>query len=377
MKLTWDIFCKVVDNFGDIGVTWRLARQLVAEHGLQVRLWIDDLSAFVRICPEAEPRALQQLQRGVDVRQWPAHWEGVEPADILIEGFGCKLPDEYVAALEGRSRPALWINLDYLSAETWVGGCHGLASFKTASYRKFFFFPGFRPDTGGLLREASLIPERDAFQQEPARRVAFLRKLGVAVAPDAQLISLFAYENASLAGWLDVLAEDETTTHLVVPEGRVLGDIQQWLGAPALAAGTTHCRGRLTIQVLPFMHQDDYDRLLWACDFNAVRGEDSFVRAQWAGRPLLWHIYKQEEYVHWEKLEAFLELYTQALGPEATQAVLALWRAWNMDGDMAGAWRALQPYREQWRLHARQWCAEQVARPDLATALVQFCRNSL
>ena len=30
MRVTWDIFCSVVDNFGDIGVTWRLARQLVA-----------------------------------------------------------------------------------------------------------------------------------------------------------------------------------------------------------------------------------------------------------------------------------------------------------------------------------------------------------
>ncbi|WP_187492385.1 elongation factor P maturation arginine rhamnosyltransferase EarP, partial [Pantoea agglomerans] len=26
MKVTWDIFCTVVDNYGDIGVTWRLAR---------------------------------------------------------------------------------------------------------------------------------------------------------------------------------------------------------------------------------------------------------------------------------------------------------------------------------------------------------------
>ncbi|HET9045379.1 MAG TPA: elongation factor P maturation arginine rhamnosyltransferase EarP, partial [Casimicrobiaceae bacterium] len=39
----WDVFCKVVDNFGDAGVCWRLARQLVAEHDLAVTLWIDVL----------------------------------------------------------------------------------------------------------------------------------------------------------------------------------------------------------------------------------------------------------------------------------------------------------------------------------------------
>jgi hypothetical protein len=25
MQLHWDIFCRVIDNFGDIGVCWRLA----------------------------------------------------------------------------------------------------------------------------------------------------------------------------------------------------------------------------------------------------------------------------------------------------------------------------------------------------------------
>ena len=36
-----DLFCRVIDNWGDAGVCWRLARQLVRERGAQVRLWID------------------------------------------------------------------------------------------------------------------------------------------------------------------------------------------------------------------------------------------------------------------------------------------------------------------------------------------------
>ena len=81
--------------------------------------------------------------------------------------------------------------------------------------------------------------------------------------------------------------------------------------------GDQRRRGNLLIHVLPFVAQDDYDRLLWCCDLNAVRGEDSFVRAQWAGRPLLWHIYPQEEGAHWDKLEAFLAIYNADLMPEA------------------------------------------------------------
>ena len=163
--------------------------------------------------------------------------------------------------------------------------------------------------------------------------------------------------------------------HLLVPEGRILGDVRAWLGLEELAVGGIHRRGALTVQVLPFVRQDDYDRVLWSCDFNAVRGEDSFVRAQWAGRPLLWHIYVQEEYAHWEKLEAFLDLYTPGLSGPAAAALVELWRAWNMDRDMGEAWKQVLVHWDELAAHAGKWCAEQAARPDLATALVQFYRN--
>ncbi|WP_176512049.1 elongation factor P maturation arginine rhamnosyltransferase EarP [Pseudomonas faucium] len=377
MKVTWDIFCTVVDNYGDIGVTWRLARQLVAEHGLAVRLWVDDLNAFVPMCPGADASAAQQWQQGVEVRAWPAQWQPVEPADVVIGAFACQLPAPYIEAMRARATPPLWLNLDYLSAEDWVEGCHGLPSPQANGLRKVFFFPGFTDKTGGLLREAPLLAQRDALQQSPEARTAFLQGLGVQLEKGAQLISLFAYENPQLGAWLDALAADSCATHLVVPSGRILGDLGNWLGEPALAVGDLHQRGALTVQVLPFVSQDDYDRLLWCCDFNAVRGEDSFVRAQWAGRPMLWHIYVQEENAHWEKLEAFLGHYRQGLSDDAAQALMALWRAWNMDHDMRQAWQAARKHWPQLQQHARDWAARQAARPDLAKALVQFYRNSL
>lgn len=305
MTVRWDIFCTVVDNFGDIGVTWRLARQLVAEHRCAVRLWVDDLRAFERLCPEIDITLSEQWQQGVQVRHWPGEWAATEAADVVIAAFACQLPSAYMDVMAARQTTPLWMNLDYLSAEDWVIGCHGLPSVKYKHVQKYFFFPGFQEGTGGLLREAGLLERRRQFQQDAEAQRVFLQGLGVERAPQACLISLFAYENAGLASWFDAMAADAQAFHVLVPEGRVLGDVERWLGVDDLAVGAVHRRGALTVQVLPFIRQDQYDQLLWCCDFNAVRGEDSFVRAQWAGRPLLWHIYQQEEDVHLEKLEAF------------------------------------------------------------------------
>lgn len=377
MTASWDIFCTVVDNYGDVGVTWRLARQLVAEHDVAVRLWVDDLAAFQRLCPQADPTADEQWHHGVQVCHWRSHWPAASVPDVVIGAFACQLPLDYIDAMRAHSRAPLWLNLDYLSAEDWVEGCHGLPSPQSNGLRKVFFFPGFTDKTGGLLREGDLLARRRAFQQDPQARQTFLDGLGVHGVEGCRLISLFAYENTGLGSWLDALANDTQPTRLLVPEGRILGDVGQWFAADSLKVGDSLQRGALTVHILPFVSQDDYDRLLWSCDFNAVRGEDSFIRAQWAGRPLLWHIYVQEEYAHWEKLEAFLEHYTVGLGEGAKQAIIGLWRAWNMDRDMHAAWREVLAHWAELAAHAERWCAAQAARPDLATALVQFYRNSL
>lgn len=374
-KTRWDIFCTVVDNYGDIGVTWRLARQLVAEHGLAVRLWVDDLRAFERICPEIDINLAQQSQQGVEVRHWPSNWPQTEAADVVIAAFACQLPTAYMDAMTERQQPPLWMNLDYLSAEDWVTGCHGLPSVKYKSVQKIFFFPGFQPGTGGLLRESGLLERRRQFQQDAVAQRQFLQGLGVDRAADAQLISLFAYENAGLASWLDVLAADSTPTHLLVPEGRILGDVARWLGVDALAVGDLDVRQALTVQVLPFVRQDQYDQLLWCCDFNAVRGEDSFVRAQWAGRPMLWHIYQQDEDIHLDKLDAFLALYTKGLSSAAAEAMNGLWRAWSAGQPIGEHWLEARKHWPELQDNAEQWCLEQGLQADLATALVQFYLN--
>jgi uncharacterized repeat protein (TIGR03837 family) len=377
MRAHWDIFCSVVDNYGDIGVTWRLARQLVAEQQFGVRLWVDDLAAFCRICPQADRQSAQQLHSGVQICHWPADWQPVSAADVVVEAFACHLPAAYIDAMASRVRPSLWLNLEYLSAEDWVAGCHGLPSLQAKGLQKFFFFPGFSPATGGLLREAGLLETRRRFQQDAGARLAFLQTLGVRPQADTLLISLFAYENSSLASWLEALASAEQATHLLVPEGRIVADLKAWLQVAELSRAVVQVRGSLTVQLVPFVSQEDYDRLLWCCDFNAVRGEDSFVRAQWAGRPLLWQIYAQSENTHLDKLQAFLQLYCHDLSPAAAEALQAHWRAWNTGDKVESSWLALVNVWPELEKHAEKWSRQLSLQADLATALAQFYRNWL
>ncbi|MBO1112396.1 elongation factor P maturation arginine rhamnosyltransferase EarP [Bordetella petrii] len=359
-----DIFCRVIDNYGDIGVCWRLARRLAQGRGWQVRLWVDDLRAFARIQPGIAADAGLQRHTGIDIVHWTSSPPPLEPGDVAIEAFACDPPAAFVQAM--RARPPVWINLEYLSAEPWVESCHGLPSRRADGLVKHFFFPGFTAATGGLLREPGLSAERDAFQAERPRQEAFLRGLGLDDAAlahwraGARLANLFCYPHAPLAALARALARDTRPTLLLAPEGT----------APGLedAGG-----GALRIARVPFMPQPDFDRLLWCADLNFVRGEDSFVRAAWAARPLVWQIYPQADDAHLDKLEAWLGRYPC---PPQAQALI---RAWNApDGAAQAVAAALpaalaaQPWSD-WQAAARAWDASQAARPDLGDALADFC----
>ncbi len=370
----WDIFCAVVDNFGDIGVSWRLARQLAGEHGLAVRLWVDDLESFRPLCPEIDPGKDAQRQRGVEIRRWTQPFPSVDAADVadvVIEAFACELPEPYLAAMAAkRPRPA-WINLEYLSAERWVEESHGLPSpHPRLPLIKHFFFPGFTAATGGLLREAGLARHREAWLQDGDQTWG---RLGLPQPhPDETSISLFCYENAALPGLLRTWSAGDLPIRCLVPAGRALAQAAACLGRPGLTSGDKVERGRLTLHALPFVAQQDYDRLLWSCDLNFVRGEDSFVRAQWAARPLVWHIYPQQDDAHRRKLSAFLDRYCADLPPPAAAALRAFWQNWNDGGDTAAAWPDYWRQRTELAAHARRWAEVQEKMPDLAAKLVNF-----
>jgi uncharacterized repeat protein (TIGR03837 family) len=314
--MRWDIFCKVIDNHGDLGVCWRLTRQLLSQ-GHAVRLWVDDASALSWMAPDAFTGQIQ----GLEVRTWaqavdPPALTDLAPADVWIEAFGCRMPEAYVAhfvkhAVATRSQQPAWVNLEYLSAEDWVPRMHRLPSpvmsGPAKGWTQHFYYPGFTQGTGGLLREADLEERQQRFD-----RAAWRQQNAPNFAPGGLLISLFCYEPAALPQLLTQLAG--TLHHLLVTPGRPLAGVKQ-----VLAGMTAHP----SWSALPYTDQNGFDEMLWACDLNFVRGEDSLVRALWAGRPFIWHIYPQEDNAHHAKLQAFLDWL------EAPESLQRAHRVWN------------------------------------------------
>jgi len=307
--LQWDVFCRVIDNFGDIGVCWRLATQLAGQ-GQRVRLWVDDASALQWMAPHGCP--------GVQVRAWdapvPAPHEA--PPDVMLEAFGCEIAPEFIAysvqqAITRGQKP-VWINLEYLSAEAYVERNHRLPSplltGPAAGGTRWFFYPGFTPATGGLLREPDLMARREAFDRSDWR-AAHAAAFGLGdIGPEHRWVSLFCYEPAALPALLGQCQAQPT--QLLVTPGRPTAAVQAVLaedrGEIALQRLSDQ-REQLTVSYLPHRPQAAFDEMLWACDFNAVRGEDSLVRALWAGQALVWHIYPQHDNAHHDKLWAFLD----------------------------------------------------------------------
>jgi uncharacterized repeat protein (TIGR03837 family) len=373
------LFCKVVDNYGDIGICWRLARQLQQEHGIAVTLWVDHLPSFQRICPELALDADAQQIAGVAVRHWRDQDGTFAPgdvADIVIEFFACDIPPGYIAAMAQCTPRPVWLNLEGLTAEEWVEGCHTLPSpHPRLPLTKHFFFPGFTGKTGGLLREAALDRLRLPFQADPGAMSAFLARLGVTAAEMAALkVSLFCYPHAPVAALFDAWQGGARAVTCLVPEGVAGEAVRAFLGADA-APGAARTSGALTVRVVPFVAQDDYDKLLWACDLNFVRGEDSFVRAQWAGRPFVWHIYPQDENLHHVKLRAFLQRYAT---DSETLAAFSLF--WNGAGgetaaapaDWAALWRRFEAEMPEIGAKAAEWQQKMAANGNMAHNLLKF-----
>lgn len=395
--LLWDVFCRVIDNFGDLGVCWRLCDNLTAR-GHSVRLWVDDASALQWMAPGA----VEGTWAGVQVLGWEqsrdaARLANLRAADVWIEGFGCELAPEFIAhhAYSTRAsgefslRHPVWINLEYLSAESFVERAHGLPSpvmgGPAKGWIKHFFYPGFTARTGGLLREPGLQQRQQAFlhgAQDGAhnggQRAAWLAQHGIVYTDGEQLVSLFCYEPAALPALLAQLDALPEPTHLLVTAGRASAAVR---ASVQTLAGASDARGHtaaavdaarapdlrpLRITYLPTLTQQDFDHLLWACDLNFVRGEDSLVRALWAGKPLVWQIYPQDDDAHIPKLDAFLDM----LGP--SHSLRAFHHAWNTE--RAPAQTAHLPAIDlpAWSQTVQSARERLLQQDDLATQLIHF-----
>jgi uncharacterized repeat protein (TIGR03837 family) len=352
---------------------------LVAEHGLKVRLWTDDLISFQKINPEINPRLPVQVSRGVEIRLWAESNTSIQPADVVIEAFGCELPEFYVAAMAKDGRKHAWVNLEYLSAEEWVDSHHALPSpHPSLPLVKYFFFPGFSSRSGGLLVEKDRMEYRTIFQTKSQIRTAFWQELRIPEPEKNEVrISLFCYQDNSAIKLFADWANSKIPIKCLIPAGVATKQISTFFGAHHQEKANFFKKGSLIVRVLPFLEQDKYDELLWACDFNFVRGEDSFVRAQCAGRPMVWQIYPQEAGAHWPKLRSFLDRYCADL-PQSTRVELTkFFEAWNGSNTDFLDWNKLWKHRAILENNAQQWANRLIKKEDLTTKLVNFCNNKL
>ena len=382
--LQWDIFCKVIDNFGDVGICWRLSADLGAR-GHRVRLWLDDVRALAWMAPTGCP--------GVQVLPWnptlnPLDLDHLDeaPSDVLIEAFGCEIAPEFIAACAriygAGGKKLTWINLEYLSAEAFAGRNHGLPSpvqtGPAAGWIKWFFYPGFTAQTGGLLREPDLAQRQAAFD-----RNAWLGSQGIEWRGET-LLSLFCYEPPALAQLLRELTDSGLNgqpVRLLVAEGRAqlaVNDALAVINRENINQKNPwpfkNGSGKLSISYLSLLTQTDFDHLLWACDVNFVRGEDSVARAIWAGKPFIWQIYPQNDGAHHVKLDAFLDML------EAPPSLQAFHRAWN-SSIAEGATKTHTEHRftvglaenlADWGKTALKARAKLLAQGDLTSNLLEF-----
>jgi uncharacterized repeat protein (TIGR03837 family) len=384
------LFCKVVDNFGDIGICWRLARQFSQEHDIAVTLWVDDLASFQKICPSIQLQCDEQIVSDVTVRFW-RNQEGVfsqdEIADIVIEFFACDIPPHYITTMAQCSPQPLWINLEGLTAEEWVEGCHTLPSpHPFLPITKYFFFPGFNNKTGGLIFENDVHLRRTHFQSNDLSQQTFLYNLGLTSQElDSFKISLFCYAHAPVRDIFEAWEKSNTAITCLVPEGVAKKAVDDYFGQ-AISVGNVATRGNLSVRVLPFIPQDEYDQLLWSCDLNFVRGEDSFVRAQLAAKPFIWHIYPQDENLHHKKLKAFLSIFSTLNNPlnnplndPLSQLILAWNDALNIQEsselNWSSMWQNVANTSTTIAHQTQEWQEKMIKNGDLASNLIKFAQS--
>jgi uncharacterized repeat protein (TIGR03837 family) len=386
-KLNWDIFCNVVDNFGDIGVCWRLACNLAAR-GKTVRLWVDDVSPLAWMAPSGHPNVEVIDCRDDDKSGIPKDAD-LTLGDVLVDTFDCEFAINLIA-VKAINTPAIseftplnsniqpvWLNLEYLTAESFAERAHTLPyvhhSGAAQGWTQRYFYPGFNERTGGLLREIDLFERQNKFD-----RVAWLNQFltpnQLSFSETTTYISLFCYEPAALEALIDKLATRETTTCLLVTTGRATAAVKALLEHKKRLQPSYLLPEQLSILYIPQLTQTDYDHLLWSCDLNFVRGEDSLVRAIWAAKPFIWQIYPQHDGAHHAKLDAFLQMM------DAPASLKAAHIAWNASAAEVKA----EPYLPSfplldlrvWAQSAQNLSTKLRLQADLASSLIAFAEKN-
>ena len=328
--------CNVIDFFGDIGIAWRIAMQLKVDFNVEVHLLVDDLVTTKRLIPSIDLFLQKQTINGISIYHCNFNEDSTSfppPADFVFNLFNTDLPHTYKTLI--KRRKSRYIAIEYLSAEPWVDNFHLKPSIDPQSgLIKTFFYPGFTNQTGGLIREKGLFLRRQAFDQ--SRRKKLIQLLGGD--PNLYSISLFYYPIQKIEVFLDVIDHIKKSTQFFIPQ--YLFDLLKLKNNYQF----------IHIIPYPFLSHDDFDNLLWSCDLNFVRGEDSWTRAIWAGKPFIWQPYIQENNIHLIKLKAFLKRYCEACDQDLTWILIKIHDDWSNNKFSEVLWRDF--FKQQARLEA-------------------------
>jgi uncharacterized repeat protein (TIGR03837 family) len=373
--MRWDIFCQIVDNYGDAGVCWRLARALsrlssssvnnVECDDSRIRLFCDDLNVL-NVITHGDAVA-HGASLGVEVLPWSA---AESPAilasvgEVVIEAFACHLPKPYIEAMVQKTsqkvsvKQPIWINLEYLTAEAWADDMHLMPSPQNNGLNKYFYFPGFTPKAGGVL-----LGDWDEVTSNSLNIPTSLSSAFESCRPKSKKVSIFNYKQAPLDAWLD------SVNQVALEHGEM---VDVFLCADQNVSTTTQAAlssvdSAVKLIQLPFIPQEDYDYLLSVCDINLVRGEDSFVRAQWAGKPFIWDIYPQSDLAHEVKLDAFLERYFEG-GSAKLRAIGMSAMKWGSASDW---W----PHLNAWTSHSEVWRQKLMSLGHLEGKILDFVKS--
>ena len=333
MEIT--ILCKVVDNYGDIGFVYRLARNISELYPqIELRLIVSDLPSFAAMAPFVKEGLAKQSARGWQIFDWNSQdvcykeFKNKIP-EIILECFQCGRPewlDEILFAPEQKEIVRI-VNIEYLTAESWADDFHLLKSgTRSILVKKVNFMPGFTKKTGGLVMDCSFLSSLQS--KEAALKNLqgdLLTKAGTSSIisasgqkeaeedsiqalrdKDTFCVTIFAYKRnfthvvRALKSFMEARQKENPLfkIHAFVAAGLASSPFEEaWKeeGCP------------FAITKLPYLSQEAWDALLCSSDFNFVRGEDSFARACLCGKPFVWHAYPQDEELHLVKAEAVLE----------------------------------------------------------------------
>lgn len=305
MEIT--VLCKVVDNFGDIGVVFRLCRALSElKKNLEIRLVVSNLDSFAKISKGIDSTKTFQEFRGWKVFDWNDNALckkefSKNPPEFILECFQCGRPEwlEELLFSPQFNLNVQIVNVEYLTAESWADDFHLLKSgTRSAKIKKINFMPGFTKKTGGLILDKNFMCclSEKKFALNLVKQNLDKKILSEDFS-DSFKILIFSYPKN-----FDFLAS-------AIKEFSFLKKIIVFVasGAGADSAKISLKKFKVDFVCLPFMQQEVWDAFLSLMDFSFVRGEDSFSRCCLFGNPFIWNIYPQEEEFHIVKLNAFLQ----------------------------------------------------------------------